>query len=402
MRSRLWPVATTLILFASLHTGPAVAEGLLDQYAAAEKAPALLADSPLMMQVVPARKNVKGTYKWVGWSPKVQGRVIGVIGSGDAIIVDFSQKGKKLLTLRTALSGSGGWARDWEVAGNTETEVLTQTGEITATIKFYSDKEEKETQTMVRKFVVVKMCTYDDSVNQWTYGALYSDLPGFSYLVQQAPETSYKDGDRIWIYSWMQRESYNLKDISYRIEVDGKRIDVPNGFDANQNQDEASRQEQEERIFIKAKKDVVSNRYNTYLMKFIPYLFWGKRPEHMTQGISLADHPGQWVFTIKSEGKVMRELRFAVTPEGIVAPHPEQDPKRPGYLNLGPGRAFVETYFPKPNDADQRFDPEAIRKGTLFGRPWVSKEIEGMLKALPPAVKGSMVFPQPKLPPPSR
>jgi hypothetical protein len=114
----------------------------------------------------------------------------------------------------------------------------------------------------------------------------------------------------------------------------------------------------------------------------------------------MADHPGKWSLKIRIAGEVVRELRFSVLNNGQIQPHPEQNSAAPGFLNLGPGRFFAETYFSNPNTFDVRFNPDAIREGILYGRPWTSTEVrDGMLKILPPKKPGKLPFPQTVLPP---
>lgn len=364
--------------------------------ATAAQAPSM-ADAPLEFQVIGVRQMIKGAYQYVGWTPKINGRMLGRTRRGDAVMVELAQDGKLLHTLRGGLKGTGGesWYEDWEIRGDESKDVLTAVGKITATFKYYDDTAEKTGPLSVRQFQVAKIVYYDDSKNQWKYGALYDDLLGFSYIVQRQPNSGELAG--VWIYTWMNLlHDSAIKDISYKLSVDGNPVPLDDGFDANQNHESIVTLDQREEIFVKAKNDRVVNPHNVYLVVFRPKLLWGAKGNAAGPGwLWFSDHPGKWALKIRIAGQVVRELRFTVLPNGQVAPHPEQDKSKPGFMNLGPGRFFVETYFPNPNNFDLRFNPDAIRNGTLYGRPWISNEvISGMVKVLPPKNPGTMPFPQ--------
>jgi hypothetical protein len=367
--------------------------------ATAAHAPSM-ADAPLEFQVISVRQMINGAYRHVGWTPKIRGRMLGRTRKGDAVVVEFSQDGKTFGTLRAGLSGTGGqtWYEDWEIRGDEGKDIFTPDGKVTATFKYYDDTAEKSGPLTVRQFHVVKTVYYDDSKNNWKYGALYDDLLGFSYIVQRQPSSGELAG--VWVYSWMNlHHDSAVKDISYKLSVDGNPVPLDDAFDANQNHESIVTLDQQEDIFVKAKNDRVVNPHNLYLVVFRPKLLWGPKGQAAGPGwLWLADHPGKWNLKIRIAGQVVRELHFTVLPDGQIAPHPEQDKSKPGFLNLGPGRFFVETYFPNPNNFDLRFNPDAIRSGTLYGRPWISNEVTGgMVKLLPPKNPGTMPFPQPAL-----
>lgn len=371
----------------------------VDPYKATAAQPPSMADTPLEFKVVSQRQMINGSYQYAGWTPVISGRMLGGTHRGDAVIVELAQDGKLIHTLRAGLKGTGGesWYEDWDIRGDDTKDVLTAVGKINATFKYYSDTDEKTTPLTVRQFQVVKLVDYEASKNVWKYGALYDDLLGFSYLVQRQPSGQ---APWIWIYTWMNLQHDSLlKDISYRLTVDGNVVPLDDAFDAGQNHESIVTLDQQEAVFLKAKNDRVINPHNVYLVVFRPKLLWGPKGSAAGPGgLWLADHPGKWALKIRIAGQMVRELRFTVLPIGEVALHPEQDRTKPGFLNLGPGRFFVETYFPNPNAFDLRFNPDAIRSGTLYGRPWISGEVTGgMVKALPPKNPGTMPFPHPTL-----
>lgn len=391
--------ATMCLVIIVVSSAPALGQGVDPYKATAAQAPTL-ADAPLEFKVVSQRKMINGSYQYAGWTPVISGRMLGRTHRGDAVMVALSQDGRLIHTLRGGLKGTAGeaWYEDWEIRGDDTKDMLTAAGKITATFNYYNDTDEKTAPLTVRQFQVVKLVHYDEGKNSWKYGALYDDLLGFSYIVQRQPENSAPGF--VWVYTWMNLQHDSaIKDISYKLSVDGNPVPLDDAFDANQNHESIVSFDQQEEIFVKAKNDRVVNPHNVYLVVFRPKLLWGPKSSAPGPGwLWLADHPGKWILKIRIAGQVVRELRFTVLPNGEVALHPEQDRTKPGFLNLGPGRFFVETYFPNPNTFDLRFNPDAIRNGTLYGRPWISNEVTGgMVKLLPPKNPGVMPFPQPTL-----
>ncbi len=368
----------------------------VDPYKATAAQPPSMADTPLEFQVISVRQMINGAYQYVGWTPKISGRMLGRTSRGDAVVVELSQDAKPLHTLRASLNGTGGrWYEDWEIRGDESKDILTAVGKVTATFKYFDDTAEKTGPLTVRQFQVVKTVYYDEGKNNWKYGALYDDLLGFSYAVQRQPGSG--EPPALWVYSWMNLQHDSaIKDISYKLSVDGNPVQLDDAFDANQNHESIVTLDQREEIFVMAKNDRVVNPHNVYLVVFRPKLLWGAKGQAAGPGwLWLADHPGKWIFKIRIAGQVVRELRFNVLANGEIALHPEQDKSKPGFMNLGPGRFFLETYFPNPNNFDLRFNPDAIRNGTLYRRPWISNEVTGgMVKLLPPKNPGAMPFPQ--------
>ncbi len=374
-----------------------------DPYKAMAAQPPSMADAPLEFKAMSQRTMVNGVNQYVGWTPVFSGRILGRTNSGDAMTIELGQGGKVLRTLRAPLKGNRGetWFEDWDFRGDDVKDLLTAVGEFTATFKYVNDLAGTTSPLSVRKFRVLRLAAYDDGKNVWKYGTNYDDLLGFSYLVERQPQSS--QSPPVWIYTWMNLPHDSvLKDITYRIEVDGKVVPPPEGFDAGQNHESITTFDQEETFFVKAANDRVVNKHNVYLVVFRPRLIWGSKAETVANAnwMWLVDHPGKWSLKIRVAGEVVRDLRFTVLSNGHIQRHTEQDAAVAGSLNLGPGRYFVETYFPDPNAFDVRFDPDAIREGMLFGRPWISREVkEGMLTALPPKNAGKIPFPQPALPP---
>jgi hypothetical protein len=375
---------------------PAAQAQNADPYAAAAAQPPSLADTPLEIALQSQHGLVNGLPQWMGWTPILSGRILGKSRSGDAVIVELAQGGKLLHTMRAGLRGGGSWYEDWEIRGTEAKDLLTASGPLTLTYK-YAGADGQTRVLTTRQAEVLRLQEVEDRKPVWKWGIRYDDLPGFSYVNHRKPDGG--GWALLWIYCWINPEHESvLRDITYGIEVDGKPLDVPDGFAANDNREAVTTFDQEEHIWLKARNDILTNKHNMCLVTFRPYLVWGpKRVPVDAKGIELIDHPGAWVLKIRVGGQLLRELHFTVDADGMIVPHAEQDAAKPGFMNLGPGRVFVETYFPNPVGIDVRFNPDAIRAGILYGRPWISAEVKaGMLQALPPAKPGATPFPYAK------
>jgi len=360
--------------------------------------PIKLADEPLTIKVWQNPNNDQ--YK--EWVPVINGRIIGHTRSGDAIKIVISKDGKDLITLRKGLKGNNpeelGYCENFTFDVNDEGTALSATGELTLTFKYYNDQDETESVIGIRKIKVVKLAQHIGSFKHvWKYGILSDDLAGSSYFYLSVEDEW--SIPRVWFYTWGNRENGNIEDVSCKIEVDGKRIELPNNFLSTYG--DISSLEQREELYLKdVEGNGVINDYNWYKIRWCPNLYWGEKRDDVAEHfIAMIDHPGNWVVKIRSNGKIIRELRFTVTPDGLIAAHPEQDASKPGAICYGPGRYFVETYFGNPNEFDARFNSTAISEGMMYGRQWTSDEVKnGMIKALPSAIRGKRVFPTAALP----
>ena len=408
MRSRwLWSLA--LVGAVSLASGAETCDAIAGRaYLATAHGAPYLADAPLQLGLF----WEKNGNEYVGWVPVFKGRLYGHTRSGDALRLEFSQNGKVLGTARVGLKGidppegpefnvrSDDYAEDWEYRASGKDQMLSAFGTITVTFRYYDDNTEKERELGVRTLNVVKLADFDTAVKKyrWKPGVRYDDLLGQSYVWMRPPGTTSGVG-KLYLYGWINRSEEYLKDLSYRIEVNGERLDLPRGV-VGSGAESISAFEQEQVLYDKASLRT-SNADETHLIWFKPYLLWGpKNDSPMKDAVYLIDHPGDWVVKIREAGETIRELRFKVDPQGLVVQHPESDPNLAGHLALGPMRAFVETYFPNPVTWDDRFQPAALKLGGPYGRPWVSAEAKAMVEALPPAKLGAVAFPATKPPTP--
>lgn len=362
--------------------------------AAARQNPVTLADEPLLVQVFQSAEDEQ--YK--NWVPVITGRVIGATRRGDAIKIVIAKGGQELKTIRRQLRGNGDKAFEDFMINADDANAISAFGDLTFTFKFYNDQDESERVIGVRTVKVVRLAQHMGSFKHvWKFGILSDDLAGSSHIsLEQEGRYSLP---RVWIFFWANRPNGYPEDVSVRVEVDGRRLQLPDDAFSTFT-DVAGINQQEELYLRNVAGNAVRNDYNWYKFRFAPMLYWGPKRTDVTENMTaLIDHPGNWVVKFSSQGKLMRELRFTVTPDGMIAAHPEQDPAKPGAVNYGPLRFFAETYFGNPNEFDVRFNPTAIKAGMMWGRPWISDEVKnGMLKNLPPAVPGARPFPTAALP----
>ncbi len=106
----------------------------------------------------------------------------------------------------------------------------------------------------------------------------------------------------------------------------------------------------------------------------------------------LAEHPGDYRCQLKVNGTAVRDFHFTVSADGSIPAHPEQ--LGAGALYLTPGRVLVDTRFPTPTEWDHGFDPDSIRGGSFYGRPWRdASSLSAMMGALPAAAVGAIEAP---------
>ncbi|HEY3416441.1 MAG TPA: hypothetical protein VGM23_06110, partial [Armatimonadota bacterium] len=113
---------------------------LLKPYLEAAQQKPSLADTPFTIIAWSEEDMVKGAYTHVGWTPRIQGRILGHTKSGDAVLVDFSQGGKLVKSLRVGLHGiapsASAYCEDFQIAGNSKTDLITAVGDFDVTYKY--------------------------------------------------------------------------------------------------------------------------------------------------------------------------------------------------------------------------------------------------------------------------
>lgn len=110
-------------------------------------------------------------------------------------------------------------------------------------------------------------------------------------------------------------------------------------------------------------------------------LDWSHAPSpQKSPFVNLSDHPGKWEVEYSVEGKPVRTWRFTVSPDGTIAPHPEQS----AGLSLAKNAYLIETLIPSGGSAfDARLVPTAAAHGGFYGLPWKTSEGRALAQSLP-------------------
>lgn len=94
----------------------------------------------------------------------------------------------------------------------------------------------------------------------------------------------------------------------------------------------------------------------------------------------LEDHPGQWECEWRLGRDIVRIIRFTVSADGRIVPHPEQQ----AGLELGPNIFFVETEIPAKGSVwDVRVQRQGVDKNAFLGRGFRSAEGKALVRKLP-------------------
>ena len=286
-------------------------------------------------------------------------RVYGVGSSSDAIRVDWIQKGKVLGTKRCAIPGDGAL-----IQCRYDGKPLTAAGEVTAEVFYLDDENDSEYLLRTYKLTIGTFRWQDKR----TYQVMGDDLIGTTYAWHSTR------GQALDLYFWVA-SSVGDVDAKLRCSVGGKRLpdfQVKSGSNGTIEADE------------EIDGQVVNYRWQTVVLEGLQYGHLPEDDKHSAADRFLGTNPGDWACDLRREGKVIRQYRFHVTPEGRVAPHPGQGGKDAPYLLEG--LVLIDTTIPADSAIDQRVNPEAIRKGMRFGQPWPQHpSIKEMLAKLPKA-----------------
>ena len=117
-----------------------------------------LADFPFEFQVVSQRRIINSSYEYIGWTPVIRGRILGQTHRGDEVMVALSQNGNLIYVLFAELKGTDGssWYEDFEIRGD-DHDLILEVGGITATFKYYNNRDERTTPLGIRQFRVMKL-----------------------------------------------------------------------------------------------------------------------------------------------------------------------------------------------------------------------------------------------------
>jgi len=110
-------------------------------------------------------------------------------------------------------------------------------------------------------------------------------------------------------------------------------------------------------------------------------LFWGPKAEHR-HGEWLVDHPGDWTCGLRQDAKTVREFRFHVGDDGMVASDAMAASAPPMWERV----ALIDLRIPKDASYDKRIRADAMRKSRGFGLPWPSHpNVKAIQAAFPPS-----------------
>lgn len=400
MKKQLLSILFIFFIFLTLSSGVYSSQDIIDPYKSFNSTEPFMPDQPLSINV----RNVLDTApipdKYTGWLPAIQGRLYGPVKDGDSLKIELLKDGKVVRGYRVPLNPvtvtEYEYFQDWQLPNYEDKDPVSSTGEFGLVFKYTDFATEKDRILGEKKINIIKAGAVDcyEGKHIWKYAIVCGELPAISYMfLRSEPNNSFRG---VFFYTWICRESDFIEDIKYKISVNGAPLELPSGTITCNKKLSV---EQEESMYDYKKMAIINNRYRFHLIEFGSRLCWGQKEETgVNDYLFMIDYPGDWSVKIYSAGKMIREFKFKVTPDGTIAIHPEQDPLKTEALILGPMRFFIETYYPNPNDFDERFYPEEMMKGSFFGRPWISNEIQGMLKALPPKKSGVMTFPSTQLP----
>jgi hypothetical protein len=314
-----------------------------------------------------------------GYLFRIHAHLYGVTGDSDAVRLDWMQKGKVLASQRCRIEKDGD---EGLVSCDWEGKRLFAAGEVTANLIYIDDQEEKE--YLLRPFKVQVGTFY--WMGKKNYQIVGDDLLGSAYVWHATTSDEFHRGEHeVRFYFWVAKAVGNIS-TQLRCTVDGKR--QPD-FKANLGNFDTTFELEDDSYGGEE-----PNRYHWTPVVLRPEaLFYGTREEAKAATNSdmdpadtrvLAELPGAWSCDVRSDGQVLRTLRFEVTKEGRVAPHPAQS--APGAPRLLPSVAMVELILPKQNSFDERVRPDAIKASDRYGLPWPRHDsIKARHAQLPPA-----------------
>jgi hypothetical protein len=166
--------------------------------------------------------------------------------------------------------------------------------------------------------------------------------------------------DTVAFYLWFTSTDY-ANNFSARCTVDGTPLPQDLSMGSN------------ELIDIEA-TDAKEQTHHFRKVKLTASFHWGKHPRadeesRKLDGFMLIDHPGAWECRLRRDGKTVRELRFTVTAEGMIANDEMQSGKNP--VPLAPHTVFIDNRIGKDASSfDERLDPTAYKKSLQYGLPW--------------------------------
>ncbi len=333
-----------------------------------------------------------------GYVFRIRGTVYGVGSNQDALRITVKQGDRTLVEARCPLNNFDSDTHAAALRCETASDhLLTATGDVSVELVY--DDDNTSTRELIR--------TLNLHVNRYPYwtgnqgnrpviGGRYQisgdDLLGTAFVYRNSPSVHQTEAHAEQNVSFYTAFSgfYNAGSVqTLRCSVDGQRLqgDIRGSLRsyADFNVDEWTAQNAEQR------------HLGWYRARFnAQNLWWGPRvpfpSNHSGYNTAnttfLGEHPGQWSCELRVDGNTLRTFLFTVTPDGVVAPHAEQQGLTG--MRLLNGVSIVDVRLPNPDAVDAIVNPAAIRAASQYGRPWANPDaVREMLGALPPAVGSS-------------
>lgn len=333
-----------------------------------------------------------------GYVFRINATVYGVNSDQDAVHVQFKQGNRTLAQVRCPLNrfDSDNHASALECQTSPEA-LLTATGNVSVDL-VYEDDQTNQREVIRTLNLRVNRYPYwvGNRNNRPVVGGRYQisgdDMLGTAFVYRRHPnlrQTEAHEEQGLTFYTAYSGTWRSGNVTTLRCSVNGTRLpsDVRGSMDsfADFDVDEWPGQSAPQR------------HLTWYRARFSTQnLWWGRRVPfpsshagyNTENTMFLAEHPGNWSCDLRVDGTTQRTFNFVVTPDGMVAPHPEQ--QTASALRLLNGVSLVDVRLPNPDPVDAVVNPAAIRAGAQYGHRWENAaSVRDMLAALPPAVGSS-------------
>lgn len=321
------------------------------------------------------------------WSPQIYGRVIGSVGTGDAIQVVIREGehilGKGRYTLRSTVPYGRDYPsqtiEDWLIKDVTIDHAGTFFFEFT--LKGYLTDEETRLRPYKVK-VIETFALHGGYDPEKTFAVVAEDMLLASTIRVENKEVWNQSNVsfRFWASTGGSYEG-KFPNGTCRCSVNGSRLAFEPKATINTDSPslivEAERWQQDH-----SESKSYSWRPFTVHINVFHRAKGVKSPSSLRDSpgkLNIADYPGKWECQLESNGEPIRAFSFWINEEGRLKPHPEIIK---GDLNFAPGTTLVDTYFPSEK-TDVSFPAETLQQGGFWGRPW-TKTMNEVLTKLPP------------------
>lgn len=307
-----------------------------------------------------------------GYGYHVQTWVTGYGSKADTVRLDWKSGGKTVATTKCESRFASNAPDHAEVECQYDGDKgLRALGPIDAQLIMTDDQDSKDYLLRDFKVTVAQWTSFGDEVWQ----IVPDDLLATGYVehIQSGNMTDHKIGFAFWTASAATGGSWEL-----RCTVgDAKVPDVKADREINVG----------EIVAEQVKKGVSDHVVYTWAsMVMVANLFWGAKDDDRrhTGGEWLIDHPGDWTCGLRQDAKTVREFRFHVGDDGMVA----SDAMAAGAPPMWDRVALIDLRIPKDSTYDKRVRPDVMRKSRGFGLPWPAHPNVKTIQASFPAASG--------------